>query len=148
MRHEDYIIPGCPAQMLPELPRLDVLATHEEVTLGDTEDSQPLQNAIRETGPQTLAAVSWGHCQVLEIPSPAICPSQYSTNQPVTISGHKTKPRITGQIVDDDIAGINLPEREPFSCLPQGHDLVIVRRCEGENLDHRCLSAPVRFDPG
>ena len=67
MRHERYVIPDGPAGTLPELPRLCVFATNEEVTLGNPKCSERLQHPVRKAAAEALAPVSWRHCHVLEI---------------------------------------------------------------------------------
>jgi hypothetical protein len=57
MGHERYVIPYGPAGALPELPSLRVLATNEEVTLGDPEAAEPLQHPVRQAAAETLAHV-------------------------------------------------------------------------------------------
>jgi len=67
MGHERYIIPYGPARALPELPRLRVLATNEEVTLGNPKCAEPLEHPVCEAAAEALAPMSWRDCQVLEI---------------------------------------------------------------------------------
>ena len=67
MGHERYVIPYGPAGALPKLPCLHVLATNEEVTLGNPKDAEPLQHPGRQAAAEALASVSWRDCQVLEV---------------------------------------------------------------------------------
>jgi len=67
MGQERYVIAYGPARALPELPRLRVLATNEEVTLDDSKRAEPIQHPVREAAAEALAPVSWRDCQVLEI---------------------------------------------------------------------------------
>ena len=67
MGQERYVIAYGPALALPELPRLRVLATNEEVTLDDSKRAEPIQHSVREAAAEALAPMSWRDCQVLEI---------------------------------------------------------------------------------
>jgi hypothetical protein len=80
MRHKHYIIPGCPPQTLPKFPRLPLLATNKEMTLGNPKGSQPLQDSICESSAESLAPVSWRHCKVLEVAPPTVGTCQNGPN--------------------------------------------------------------------
>jgi hypothetical protein len=96
MRHERYVIPYGPAGALPELPRLRVLATNEEVTLDDPKCAEPLQHPVREPAAETLAPVSWGDGQVLEITPATVGTPQDGPDNSTAISCDEAEPRVAG----------------------------------------------------